>query len=78
MERGGLGRSDVDEGDYRHCWLLRSCRERQRRRTAEQGNELAPFQLHPIPTSRSPMAGYRIGRRVRQPFCNLTGSIRHR
>ena len=40
--RVGIGRSGMEEADHRHCWLLRARRERPRRRTAEQRDELAP------------------------------------
>jgi hypothetical protein len=45
--------------------LLRARRERPRdRRTAEQRNQLAPFQLielHSVPVRQGRIAGYRIG-----------------
>jgi hypothetical protein len=54
-ERGGtarIKRPAADESNDRHRRLLRARRERpHRRRTAEQRNELAPFQLtklHPL------------------------------
>src|SRR5262249_35850595 len=42
-------RSVVEEPDHRHCRLLRARRERPRRRTAEQRDELAAF--HSITSS---------------------------
>ena len=37
-----IGRSGIDEADHPHRRLLRACRERSRRRAAEQCDELAP------------------------------------
>jgi hypothetical protein len=37
-----VGRLAIEESDHRHCGLLRSRRERPRRRAAEQRDELAP------------------------------------
>src|SRR2546421_4981050 len=55
-------------------WLLHPRCERARDgHAAEQGDELAPFQfieLHPIPTSRPPVAEYRTDQRIHQRFRN--------
>jgi hypothetical protein len=52
----------VQEPDYRHRWLLRTRRERPRRRcTAGKRDELAPFQLiesHSVPASQGRIASY--------------------
>src|SRR5215471_9602506 len=46
----GVSRLHTDKADTQHLWLLlRPCRERQRRRAAEQRDELAP--LHSITSS---------------------------
>src|SRR5262249_38210034 len=39
---GIVWRSTAEEPDHRHCRLLRACRERPRRRAAEQRDEFAP------------------------------------
>jgi|SRR6516162_3660633 len=61
---GGLGRTWMEKADDRHRGLLRACRERPRRRPAEERDEIAPSQFiksHSIPASQSRIAGYRIG-----------------
>jgi hypothetical protein len=40
---GIIGRSDAKKANHRHRRLLRPCRERPRRRAAEQRDELAPL-----------------------------------
>jgi hypothetical protein len=56
ITRCGIGRSAVDESDHRHRRLLRPRRQRPRRRTAEQGDELAL--IHSITSSaRASSAG---------------------
>ena len=37
-----FGGAKVDESNHRHCWLLRACRERPRRRAAKKIDEFAP------------------------------------
>src|SRR5262249_21760594 len=55
-----VGRPGVEEGDHRHCRLLRARRERprkrRRRRAAEQLDELAPAS-HSITSSARPSNG---------------------
>ena len=49
------GGGGVEHPDHRHRRLLRTCRERPRRRATQQCNELAAMlliQLHPIPQQR--------------------------
>src|SRR5262245_686007 len=56
----------TERTDTEHLlWLLRACRERPRRRAADQRDELAPRQLielHSVP-SQGRITGYRIGNR---------------
>src|SRR5262249_58428540 len=49
--RAIIGRQNVHEANYRHCWLPRTRCERPRRRAAEQHDELAA--LHSITSSAS-------------------------
>jgi hypothetical protein len=54
----------VEEANHRQRRLLRARRERPSCCTAEHRDEIAPFQmieLHSVLTSRSRIAGYRIG-----------------
>src|SRR5262249_58703280 len=51
--RGISERGTADESDHRQRRLLRVCRERPCRRTAEQRDELAPVQWQHLPCFRS-------------------------
>jgi hypothetical protein len=76
------GRSAVEKPDHRHCRVLRAVRQRLRhRRTAQQCDELASFQmikLHLTAPARDFAAAYRIGQdRVRGwPRCKISARLR--